>query len=71
MNDLELPAQPMQPGYRVYSWVVPARAWTVGVNRVTLGVSQLLVPAEAGPSSDTRPLGAAVRMVRLELIGAE
>lgn len=71
VNDVTLSAQPMQPGNQVYSWLVPAHVWKVGVNRFSLGVSHLVIPAEQGWGQDTRLLGAAVRMIRLELLGAE
>ena len=71
VNEVMLSAQPMQPGNQIYSWLVPAHVWTVGVNRFSLGVSHLVIPAEQGWSRDARRLGAAVRMIRLELLGTE
>ena len=69
VNDQQFAAYAMEPGNRVYSWLVPATVWKAGANRLRLGVSQLTSPAADGQSADTRLLGAAVRMIRLELLG--
>jgi len=71
INEVMLSAQPMRPGNLIYSWLVPAHVWKIGANRFSLGVSHLVIPAEQGWSRDARLLGAAVSMIRLELLGTE
>ena len=71
VNEVTLAAHAMRPGTQVYSWRVPADVWKVGANRFRLGVSHLVVPAETSQSQDERLLGAAVRMIRLELLETE
>ena len=70
VNDAQFAAHAMEPGSQVYSWLVPASVWKAGANRLTLGVSHLTSPAADGQSDDTRLLGAAVGMIRLELLGS-
>ena len=71
VNEVTLSAHAMRPGTQVYSWLVPADVWKVGANRFRLGVSHLVIPAEVSQSQDERLLGAAVRMIRLELLDTE
>ena len=68
VNDERFAAQAMESGNQAYSWLVPAAVWRAGANRLRLGVSQLTSPAADGQSEDTRLLGVAVRMIRLELL---
>ena len=71
VNEVKLSAHAMGPGRQVYSWLVPADVWKVGVNRLRLGMSHLVIPAEVSQNQDDRLLGAAVRMIRLELLETE
>ena len=71
VNEVKLSAHAMGPGRQVYSWLVPADVWKVGVNRLRLGMSHLVIPAEVSQNQDDRLLGAAVRMIRLGLLETE
>lgn len=61
VNGEMLTTRPMESGWRVYEWTVPASLWRQGFNRLAVHVSNLASPAAVGASSDTRTLGVAVR----------
>ena len=68
VNETTLEPQQMQEGLQAYEWVVPAVTWKIGANRVSLGVSALVRPADVSDSRDDRLLGVSVAMMRFELL---
>ena len=61
VNGTSLPERPMSTDWAPYEWTVDERLWFSGFNRLTIDVPKVVSPAAVGVSSDSRPLGIAVR----------
>lgn len=66
VNETRFAPVTLEATRREYRWDVPAESWRAGMNRVWLGVSQIVRPPDLDRSNtDGRPLGLAVRRIRL------
>ncbi|MEZ5319788.1 MAG: hypothetical protein R2752_20470 [Vicinamibacterales bacterium] len=65
VNDAFTASLTLEAGVRVYRWSVPAEAWRIGMNRLTLGTSALVRPSDVSDSRDDRELGLSVSGVGL------
>jgi len=63
LNGVALGTAPLRHGWQSIAVDAPSRAWTIGVNQLTLTFANAVSPLDTGTGDDRRKLSAAVDRV--------